>query len=269
MRLEIGDGRGEIGVAGTLAVAVHAALHLRRPLAHGGERVGHSTATVVVEVGTELGGRPPANIGDDLLHLVGQHSAVRVTQDEGLGSRLLGGTDDSEGEVAVQPEAVEEVLCIEEDAQAVGAQEGDRIGRHGDRLVETRPEGVGDMEGRGFRDYADGLCAGPDEVGQHLVLVGLRAGAPRRAEGDKCGRLQVQLAGGPAEEGLVLRVGTGPAPFDVGDTQVVELLGYPQLVVDGERDPLLLGAVPQRRVVDGYGGRQPFGVTVRVGYTVM
>jgi hypothetical protein len=31
---------------------------------------------------------------------------------------------------------------------------------------------------------------------------------------------------------------------------MVELLGDAQLVVDGERDALLLRAVPQRRVVD-------------------
>jgi hypothetical protein len=36
--------------------------------------------------------------------------------------------------------------------------------------------------------------------------------------------------------------------------EVVELLGDAQLVVDGERDPLDLGAVAQRRVedFDGY-----------------
>ncbi len=38
---------------------------------------------------------------------------------------------------------------------------------------------------------------------------------------------------------------------------MVELLGHPQLVVHGEREPLLLGPVPQRGVehVDGVGER--------------
>ena len=35
---------------------------------------------------------------------------------------------------------------------------------------------------------------------------------------------------------------------------MVELLGDAQLVVDGERDALLLRPVPQRRVVDVDGG---------------
>ncbi len=37
---------------------------------------------------------------------------------------------------------------------------------------------------------------------------------------------------------------------------MVELLGDAQLVVDGERDALLLRPVPQRRVVDVDGGRE-------------
>ena len=77
--------------------------------------------------------------------------------------------------------------------------------------------------------------------------------------------LQLELAGGgPAEELLVLGVGARPAALDVLDTEVVELLGDPQLVVDGERQALLLAAVPQGGVVDvdrvGQLPRQAVGV---------
>ena len=55
---------------------------------------------------------------------------------------------------------------------------------------------------------------------------------------------------GPGRRTLVLGIGPGPAALDEGHPEVVELLGDPQLVVDGERQPLLLGAVPQRGVED-------------------
>src|SRR5690606_32928664 len=59
-----------------------------------------------------------------------------------------------------------------------------------------------------------------------------------------------QLALRPAEELGVVRVGPRPAPFDVGDAEVVEVPGDGQLVRDREVDPLLLRAVAHRRVVD-------------------
>ena len=75
-------------------------------------------------------------------------------------------------------------------------------------------------------------------------------GPARRAEGDQRGGRQVELGRGPGEELLVLRVGPGPAALDEGDPEMVELLGDAQLVVDGEREALLLGPVAQRGVED-------------------
>ena len=60
---------------------------------------------------------------------------------------------------------------------------------------------------------------------------------------------------GPSEELLVLGVGSGPTALDEADPQVVELLGYPQLVIDGEREAFLLGAVPKGGVKDIDGSR--------------
>ena len=55
---------------------------------------------------------------------------------------------------------------------------------------------------------------------------------------------------GPPEELLVLRVGLRVAALDPAHAEPVELLGDPELVLDGERDALELGAVAQRRVED-------------------
>ena len=58
---------------------------------------------------------------------------------------------------------------------------------------------------------------------------------------------------GPREELDVLGIGTRPATLDEADPQVVELLGHAQLVVDGERQALLLTAVPEDGVEDVHG----------------
>ena len=83
-----------------------------------------------------------------------------------------------------------------------------------------------------------------------LVVLRLDARPPRRAEGHQRRRAELQLLLGPGEELDVLRVGAGPAALDEGDAEVVELLGHPQLVVDRERQPLLLAAVAQDGVED-------------------
>ena len=49
---------------------------------------------------------------------------------------------------------------------------------------------------------------------------------------------------GPLEELVVLGVGAGPPALDVADAEVVELLGDAELVVDRQRQPFLLAAVP-------------------------
>ena len=157
--------------------------------------------------------------------------------------------------VGVGEVPVEEVLGVEEHLQALCMQKGDRVGDHGDALVERRPQRLGDVQLRGLGDDADGLGLGLDQEAQGLVLVGADAGAAGRPEGHELGRGEAQLGRGADEELLVLRVGAGPPPLDVGDAQVVELLGHPELVVDGQGEPLLLAAVSQGRVehVDGLG----------------
>ena len=76
------------------------------------------------------------------------------------------------------------------------------------------------------------------------------AGPAGRAEGRELGVPQVQLGRRPAEELGVLGVRARPAALDVADPEPVELPRDRQLVGDREVEPLLLGAVAQRGVVD-------------------
>ena len=147
LQREVGDDRGQVGVAGPLAVAVDAALDLDGALADGGQGVGHRAAGVVVEVDAEPGvgdGRP--DLGHGLLDLVGQGAAVGVAQDEPGGPGLVGRPQHPEGELGVAAVAVEEVLGVEEHLEAgVAARNSTESADHGHGLVERRPQRLGDV----------------------------------------------------------------------------------------------------------------------------
>ncbi len=87
-------------------------------------------------VGTEVG----VDLADDPLHLVRQRAAVGVAQHEDLCTLGGGGLEHAEGVLGVGLVAVEEVLGVEEDAQALAAQEPDGVADHGDALVEGRAQ---------------------------------------------------------------------------------------------------------------------------------
>ena len=50
LQLQVGDDRAQIGVAAALAIAVHAALHVRGALLHGRERIGHGHIGIVMRM---------------------------------------------------------------------------------------------------------------------------------------------------------------------------------------------------------------------------
>ena len=121
LQREVRDDRGEVAVAGALAVAVDRALHLDRAAAHAGERVGHAGAGVVVEVHRDAD--VAAEVVDDLARRSARpragsvppfvsHSTSRVAPACG---RAL---EHAQAELGVAPVAVEEVLGVEEHARA-------------------------------------------------------------------------------------------------------------------------------------------------------
>ena len=247
---QVGDRRGQVGVARPLAVAVDAPLHLGGPGAHRGERVRHRHAGVVVAVDAERDVAALADPAHDLLHAVGQRAAVRVAEHECLGSRPLGGSEHGQSEVLVVEEPVEEVLGVEEHPTPVAAQERDRVGHHGDGLVEIGAQGIGHMAVPALGHDADRRGLDADQPGERLVVGRLHPGAAGRAEGHQGGRAEGELLRGALEELVVLRVGPRPPALDEGDAEVVELLGDAQLVVDRKRQAFLLATVAQCRVED-------------------
>ena len=142
------------------------------------------------------------------------------------------------------------MLGIEEDSLVIGRQEPDRVLHHRDCLVKAGLECFGDMTVPGLGHDADDLGVRRDQRAQGLILLGFGPRAARRAEGHQGRGLEGQLRGEPTEELGVLWIGTRPAALDVGHAEVVELLGHLDLVLDGQRKTLLLGAVTQDRVED-------------------
>ena len=82
-------------------------------------------------------------------------------------------------------------------------------------------------------------------------------------------RRQGSSVRGPGEELRVLGIGPRPPALDEGHAEVVELLGHPQLVVHGQRQTLLLGAVPEGGVEDIDGGGQGGQVEVVPGVALL
>ena len=247
---EVGHHRGQVGISGTLAVAVDAPLHVGGAHRHPGQRVRHRAPAVVVEVHADLGLEAVDDAADDALDLVGQRASVRVAQHQRLGTGLLGGLQDAEGEPGVGLVAVEEVLGVEEHPQVVGPQECHRVRHHGHGLVEGRAQGVDHVHLRGLGHDAHGLGTGLDEMAERIVVLGPHTGTTGRTEGHQRGPGEGELLRRTGEELGVLRVGPRPAALDERDPEVVELLRHPELVVDGQGQSLLLRPVPQGGVED-------------------
>jgi hypothetical protein len=111
----------QVGVAGALAVAVHDALHLEDPVLDRDQRVGDRASGVVVDMDPYRGRHLGDDAGDDARDVRRQHPAVRVTQDQTLGARLLRRSQHVHRVRRVAHVPVEEVLRVEEHAAVLRA----------------------------------------------------------------------------------------------------------------------------------------------------
>ncbi len=271
LELQVRDDRGEVGVAGALAVAVHRPLHLADARLDRGDRVRDRATGVVVAVDAQF----DAHLGggrDDVGHLAGQHPAVGVTQHDDLGAGVRGGADDREGIVSVGSVAVEEVLAVDEDVLAQPDQVGDGVVHHRQVLLQRGAQCVGDVPVVTLGDDADVLGAGIDQRLGQGIGGSAAASLAGRAEGDQTGIAELQLGLRGLEEGGVVGVRARPATLDEGDAQTVQQPCDAQLVGHRQPQALLLGPVAQGGVEDlevlggqrlgGHGGTTP---PIRVG----
>jgi hypothetical protein len=120
-----------------------------------------------------------------------------------------------------------------------------RIGDHRRTLVERRLQRLEHVVVPALGHDAHRRGVGVEQVAQCGVVVDLAtwpAGAP---ECHQRRRPKLQLRVGAGEELDVLWVRARPTTLDVGDTEMIQLLGDAQLVVDGGRHALHLEAVAQ------------------------
>ena len=251
LELQVREDRGQVGVAGALADAVHRALHEARALLDGGERVGDGALQVVVGVDPD---RHVEGI-DHRLRRLGdlerQARAVGVAERHvlraGVGGRLQA-LQRVAGVVAV---AVEEVLGVVDHTLARFGQVGDRVADHRQVLLAAHLGDLLEVEAPGLADQGHDRREAGGEQAQGLVLGRLRVAAPGHPEGADGGLPELDL-GEHLEELELLGVGAREAGLDEVDAELVELGDHPDLLLRREGHALALHAVPQSRVVEEY-----------------
>ena len=129
LQFQVGDDRAQVGVAAALAVAVHAALHVRGALFDGGERVGHRQVGIVMRVDADDAVEPLAALRRRSPRSPPvMRAAVGVAQAKHVGARVLRGFQRAQREVRIRLVAVEEVLGVVDDFLAVLLQVSDGLG---------------------------------------------------------------------------------------------------------------------------------------------
>ena len=99
LQFQIGDDRDQIGVAAALAIAVHAALHVRAAGFDGGDGIGHRHIAIVVGMDADDAVEALADFRDDFHDAMRQVAAVGVAQAQHIGARLFGGFQRAQREI--------------------------------------------------------------------------------------------------------------------------------------------------------------------------
>jgi hypothetical protein len=129
LEFEVGDDGGQVGVAAALAVAVHAALHVRGAGFHRGHGVGHRQIRIVVRVDADDAIEALAHFGDDLRQPPGERAAVGVAQAQHVGAGLVRGFQRAQRVIRVGDVAVEEMLGVVDHFLAVVLEVASRFRR--------------------------------------------------------------------------------------------------------------------------------------------
>ena len=218
---------------------------------HRRDGVGHGAAGVVLAVDAQPEPGAVLDLRDGLGDAERQHPAVGVAEHGDVRACGDGRVEHPQRGVGVEAEAVEEVLGVEEDPPAFVRQEGHRVGDHGAVLGDVGAQGALDVAAVGLRDERDDRSLRVEQGADLRVGRGGGPGLAGGAERDERGVPQLQLPRrGAGEELGVLGHRPRPATLDVADPQRVEVAGDGELVGHRVADPLPLGTVAQRRVVD-------------------
>ena len=204
-------------------------LHLPRPGADGGERIGDSVAGVVVGMDPELVARKDLrDLADDPLDLVGQRSAVGVAEHGPARAGVDRGLSAGERVFRVRSKAVEEMLAVD---HRLAARRDGRLDAVGDRfevLLERAAERHMDMIVPGLGDEDDRVGIGGEKSCEAGIVARRASGALGHAEGAEeraLRRLRLEKLG-------VERVCARIAALDIVDAEPFEHRGDVTLVVE-------------------------------------
>src|SRR5690606_18193170 len=127
LQVQVGDHRNDVRVAGPLAPAVQARLHLRGSGAYGHQRARHGGVDVIVRMDTNLTGDSRTSRAYGLLDLPRQVAAVGVAQGDRGCAGALRGAQRGECVFGVLAESVEEVLRIQDHLAPLTHEVGDGV----------------------------------------------------------------------------------------------------------------------------------------------
>ena len=141
------------------------------------------------------------------------------------------------------------MLGVVDDALALRAQKGDRVGDHAqvllgigvDHLLEVQLPGLADQRADRREALGRAACSAGSSAGRDVAAAGHAEGADRR--------VLEALALEQLEELRLLGVGAREAGLDEVDAEVVERMRDAQLLGRGQGHALALHAVAESRVV--------------------
>ena len=224
LQLQVGEDGRQVGVAAPLAVAVHAALHVRGAGFHGGDRVGHGQVGIVMRMDADHAVEALAHFRHGVHQPEGDGAAVGVAEAQHRGAGGLRGFERAQGVLGIGGVAVEEMLGVVDHFLAVVDEELHGLGNELQVLVERDAQRAGHVQVPSLAENRHGRCTGLDQRPHVAVFLHGVAGEARGTERDEARVLEFE-ARGRGEELAILGVGAGPSTLDVVDAELVELLG--------------------------------------------
>ncbi len=258
LKLQVGDQGAEVGVAAALPIAVDRALHHACAFADGGDRIGVSRPGVIVGVDPQggIGVARPCQIRPGGLHhlrnFVGQGAAIGITKHQPFRPRFSGRAEGGDRIVAVAPIAIKPMFRVVDHPSPLAAQVGDRIANHRQVFIQGGVQPLGDVQIPGLAKNRDPACPRRQNRLQQRILGSDGAGATGGTKGHNFRLFQWFLAQLP-EKLHILGIGSGPATFNEGNPEAIELASNPQFVFEGEGQSFSLCPVAQGGVVEPQG----------------
>ena len=128
-------------------------------------------------------------------------------------------------------------------------QKGDRIANHGEIFRLIHVQDFGDMQIPGLPHNRDHRCLRISQGAHADIISGRTSSTTSHSKSNDLGMLKRQLARSQEILG-VFWIRKRIAPFDVIHTDLIQLGGNQQFILQREIDPFTLAAIPECRIVD-------------------